>query len=227
MSRFTTLLLAAAFSLSLVGTAVADSFLTSVSTSSKTAAKVGPAPYTGTVYSVKSANIAARALRVIRTTRNLAIAFDVLQRVDSVAMDNAQVGRQLRLGLARLSRSGDPKMQLLRGVNLLLSRETTLTGAASQRAIAYVRDAAARLPGDSAAQLLAALSVAQRDAFGLSGGAEKWEKRTPLKREAAGLLANAQQLEARTRHPRALVREGLRQAREYFPLYEGYKGLLK
>jgi hypothetical protein len=227
MSRFTTLLLAAVLSFSLISTASADSFLTSVSTNSKTAAKVGPAPYTGSVYSPKTANIAAKALRVIRTTKNLAIALDVLQRVDSVAMDNSAVGREFRLGLAKLSRSGDPKMQLLRGVNLLMSREVNLKGESSVRAISYVRDAASRLPKDSAAQLLASLSVAQRDAFGLQGGAEKWEKRTPLKTEAAKLLAKAQKIEAKTDHPRPLVREGLRQAKDYFPLYEGYKGLLK
>ena len=199
----------------------ADSFLTSVSTGSKTAARVAPAPYNGTVYSQRQAKgVAARGLSVIKNTKNLAIGLDVIQRVDSVAMDNPKVGTQFRLGLAKLARSGDPKYNLLRGVNLVRRNPD------SRRGITYVRKAAKALPENSAAQLIAGLSVAQRDSFGKSFG-HKWEKQTPLKREAAKYMNKAQALEQATKHPRPLVREGIKQAKEYAGYYDGFNGLLK
>ena len=198
----------------------ADSFLTSVSTGSKTAARVAPAPYTGTVYSSRQVKgVAARGLSVIKNTKNLAIGLDVIQRVDSVAMDNPKVGTQFRLGLAKLARSGDPKYNMLRGVNLVRRNPD------SRRGITYVRKAAKALPENSAAQLLAGLSVAQLDSFGGKFG--QWEKKTPLKREAAKYMNKAQSLEQATKHPRPLVREGIKQAKEYAGYYEGFNGLLK
>jgi hypothetical protein len=198
----------------------ADSFLTSVSTGSKTATRVAPAPYTGTVYSPRQVKgVANRALSVIKNTKNLAIGLDVIQRVDSMAMDNPKVGTKFRLGLAKLARSGDPKFSMLRGVNLVQRRPD------SRRGITYVRKAAKALPKNSAAQLLAGLSVAQRDGFGSQFG--QWEKRTPLKREAAKYINKAEALEKATHHPRPLVREGIKQAKEYAGYYEGFNGLLK
>jgi hypothetical protein len=215
------LALVSALVLGLAQTALADSFLTSVSTGSKTAARVGPAPYTGGVYSPRQVkNIVSKALSTIKNTRNLAIGLDVIQRVDSVAMDSPAVAKQFRLGLAKLARGGDPKYQLLRGVNLVLRRPESRWG------ISHVRKAVKALPGNSAAQLLAGLSVAQRDAFAEKFGF-KWEKRTPLKREAAKYINQAGQLESQTKHPRPLVREGLKQAKDYAGYYEGYNGLLK
>lgn len=215
------LALVSALVLGLAQTALADSFLTSVSTGSKTAARVGPAPYTGNVYSPRQVkNIVSKALSTIKNTRNLAIGLDVIQRVDSVAMDSPAVAKQFRLGLAKLARGGDPKYQLLRGVNLVLRRPESRWG------ISHVRKAVKALPGNSAAQLLAGLSVAQRDAFAEKFGF-KWEQVTPLKREAAKYINAAGQLESQTKHPRPLVREGLKQAKDYAGYYGGYNSLLK
>jgi hypothetical protein len=200
--------------------AQADSFLTSVGTNSKTAARVAPKPYTGQAISAKQARgVARRALTTIRNTKNIAIGLDVIRRVDSVSMDHAKVGQNFRLGLAKLARGNNPKLQLLRGVNLVMRN------ADSRRGISYVRKSAKKLPGNSAAQLAAGLSVAQRDSFGSKFG--KWEHKTPLKREAARYLNKAQQLEQGARHKRPLVREGLKQAKDYAGYYEGFNGLLK
>jgi len=210
----------AAMLASLALPAQADSFLTSVSTGSKTAARVAPAPYTGASHRARQVKgVAARALSTIQNTRNLAIGLDVIQRVDSVAMDQPQVGTKFRRGLARLSRGGDAKMNMLRGANLMMRNPD------SRRGVTYVRKGAKALPGNSAAQLLAGLTVAQRDSFGSKFG--KWEQRTPLKKEAARYINQAQLLEQTARHPRPLVREGLRQAKDYAGYYEGFAGLLK
>jgi hypothetical protein len=225
MRRMTAIGLTAALTLTLAGTALADSFLTSVSTGSKTAAKVAGPAYTGAAYDAKAVEkVAQKALTVIKRSGNLAVALDVLQRVDSVAMDNPAVGREFRLGLAKLARSGDAKMKLLQGVNLLMAREPQLKGASSDHGIALVRAAVRQLPKDSAAHLLAGLSIAQRDAFGLG---KNWDKKTSLKVEAAKQINKAQRIEARTNHPRPLVRTALRENQKYMPLYKGYKGLLK
>jgi hypothetical protein len=219
-SKIAAMMVAVLVTAALVRPAVADSFQTSVATNSRTAARVAPEPYTGGVIGARQAmGVAKRALGVVRGTRNLAIGHDVNRRVDSVAMDHPKVGNQYRLGLAKLARSNDPKYQLLRGANLVLRN------ADSRRGITYVRKAAKRLPNNSAAQLVAGLAVAQRDAFSPKFG--QWDKRTPLKREAARYINRAQQLEAQAKHPRPLVREGIRQAKEYAGYYGGYKGLIK
>jgi hypothetical protein len=210
------ILVASALTLAVAGQARADSFLTSVSTGSKTAARVAPAPYTGSVTPVKS-GVAARALNVIKQTRNAAIGLDVIQRVDSVAMDNPAVGKAFRLGLAKLARGGDPVFTLLRGTNLVMRSPK------SDRAAAAVRKAARELPNDSAAQLVAGLTIAQREAFGRGN----WDKPSRLTREAAKMVNAATSIEAKTTHPRPLVREGLKQAKEYMPLYGAYKDALK
>jgi hypothetical protein len=219
LDRLPRILGLASLALSLSSPALADSFLTSVSTGSKTAARVGPAAYSGTAAPLAQAQGAARrALQVIRTTRNVAIGLDALQRVDSIAMDHPAAAKELRRGLARLAReSGDPRVQLLRAANLALRRPE------SNYAATMLRKAVAALPADSAAQLVAGLSIAQRDAFGFNN----WDKPSRLAREAAGFLNKATALEAKTSHPRPLVREGLKQAKEYAAYYGAYNGLLK
>ena len=221
MQRLAVPLMFGIISVALLGHARADSFLTSVSTGSKTATRVAPKPYTGQSYSPRQVRYtASKALSTIKHTRNLAIGLDVIQRVDSVAMDHPKVGTNFRLGLAKLSRNGDPKINLLRGVNLVMRNPD------SRRGIARVRQAAKALPKNSAAQLLAGLSVAQREAFSPRFG-HQWEKQTRLKKEAARYLEKASQLEQGTRHPRPLVRQGLKEAKDYARYYEGYSGLIK
>lgn len=203
----------------------ADSFLTSVSTKSKTAARLGPganyqAYNNSTINPRMIKNLASRALRTIRATKNMAIAFEVLRIMDSISRNNPKVGSQFRLGLAKLAKTGDPKFRLLRGVNLIMRRP------GSDRGIAYVRQAAREMPGNSAAQLLTALSVAQRDGFAAKFGSA-WEKPTRLKKESARHLNNAQQLEQKTNHPRPLVRTGIQEAKQYMGYYEGFNGLIK
>jgi len=82
--------------------------------------------------------------------------------------------------------------------------------------IRQVREAVRALPSDSAAQLYAGLAVAQRDAFsqkfarkGRGGAQATWDRVTPLKREAAARINNAQRLEGNAKHPRPLVRAKL------------------
>lgn len=238
MRPLRTLALAILLAFALGRPAAADSFLTSVSTGSKTAARVGPAPY-GASYAPVKGNIATRALTTIKSTRNVAIGLDVIQRVDSAAMSDPTIAKEFRRGLAKLARSGDPVFQVLRGVNLVMQNPS------SRRGIAAVRRAAEKLPYDSAAQLVAGLAVAQRDAFtGVGSGGlapdrgDRWDTRTPLKKESAGYLNRARSLEKGAAHPRPLVREGLRQAtverqpyapkaKGYFGLYKGYNGLIR
>lgn len=199
----------------------ADSFLTSVSTGSKTANRVAPKPYTGNAVSPKMARGAAsRALSTIKHTKNIAIGMEVIRRVDSVAMDHPGVGNKFRLGMAKLARTGNPKFQLLRGMNLVMRNPDSRRGATA------VRKAAKSLSGNSAAQLAAGLTIAQRDAFSPKFG-HKWEQKTRLKKEASNYINQAQALEAKTKHPRPLVREGIKQAKEYAGYYEGYSGLIK
>jgi len=219
MHRISKTALATLIISALATSASADSFLTSVGTGSKTAARVAPQPYSGQPASWRQArSVARRALNTIQRTRNVAIGLDVIQRVDSVAMDHPLVGQHFRLGLAKLARTGDPKFQLLRGTNLVMRNPD------SRRGISAVRKAARQLPTDSAAQLVAGLSVAQRDSFGTKF--REWDKQTPLKREAAGYLNTAQQIE-RTKSRRPLVREGIKQAKDYAGYYQGFKGLIK
>ena len=218
ISSLARIAVASALALAVAGPARADSFLPSVSTRSKTAARVAPAPYTGMATpGTSTAGVAARAISVIKQTRNVAIGLDVIQRVDSVAMDNPAVGKAFRLGLARLARTGDPVFTLLRGTNLAMRSPK------SDRAAAAVRKGARALPNDSAAQLVAGLTLAQREAFGRGN----WDKPSRLTREAAKLVNAASALEASTSHPRPLVREGLKQARDYMPMYGAYAGALK
>lgn len=199
----------------------ADSFLTSVGTSSKTAARVGPNPYQGNGYTKKQAmSMARRGLTTIKHAKNAAIGFDVVRRVDGAAMYHPEAGELFRKGLAKLARKGDPRIQVLRGANLVRRNPSSRWG------ITKVRQAAKAAPNNSAVQLVAGLAVAQRDAFNPKLG-HKWEKRTPLKREAAQYINQAQQLEKQTHHPRPLVREGLRQAKQYIGYYGGYQGLVK
>jgi len=204
--------------LGLASSASADSFLTSVSTKSKTAARVAPEPYTGSTIQAK--NVVPRALQTIKSTRNAAIGLDVIQRVDGQAMDNPKLAGSFGRGLAKLSRSGDPVYTVLRGANLARRNPD------SDRAAAMVRKAARQAPNDSAVQLVAGLALAQREAFGKDGGAQ-WETATKGKREAAKLINKAQELEAKTIHPRPLVREGIKEAKEYAGYYAGYNGLIK
>jgi hypothetical protein len=222
MSRLNTLarvVLCSALALVLARPAFADSFLTSVSTGSKTAGRVGPAAYTGNVTSARIANGAARrALQVIKSTRNVAVGLDAIQRVDSLSMDSFAVAKELRLGLAKLARStGDARIQVLRAANLTLRKPE------SRYAATMLRKAVGALPSDSAAQLVAGLSIAQRDSFGFGN----WDKAKRLTKEAAGYLNKATALEASTKHPRPLVREGLKQAKEYASYYGSFNGLLK
>ncbi len=201
-------------------TARADSFLTSTSTHSKTAARVAPKAYTGHAYTARQIkHVTRRALSTIRRTKNLAIALDVVQRVNSVAMNHPKVGKQFSMGLAKLARSGDPKFSLIRGMNLVLNNPS------SRRGVTYVRKAAKALSKNSAAQLLAGLTVAQRDGFGGQFG--QWEKRTPLKIEAARHINKAQAIEKTARHPRPLVKTAIKEAKEYAGYYNGFRGLLK
>jgi hypothetical protein len=204
------------------GPVSADSFMTSVSTGSKTANRVAPKPYTGNAVSPRMAKgVAGRALSTIKHTKNIAIGMEVIRRVDSVAMDHPGVGNKFRLGMAKLARTGNPKFQLLRGMNLVMRNPDSRRGAAAVR-----KAAKGALAGNSAAQLAAGLTVAQRDAFSPKFG-HKWEKKTRLKKEAASYINKAQALEAQTKHPRPLVREGIKQAKEYAGYYEGYNGLIK
>ena len=92
--------------------------------------------------------------------------------------------------------------------------------------IYFSRKAAKTLSKNSAAQLLTALTVAQRDAFASKFG-NRWDKQTPLKREAAKHLNKAQTLENKTSHPRPRVRKAIQEAKEYAGYYDGYAGLLK
>ena len=105
MSRLARTALCALVLSALAQPALADSFLTSVSTGSKTAARVAPAPYGGGSYNpAQVRGVANRALSTIKNTRNIAIGLDVIQRVDSVAMNNPAVASKFRLGLAKLAR---------------------------------------------------------------------------------------------------------------------------
>jgi hypothetical protein len=219
LNTFCRIALVSALALSLASPAFADSFLTSVSTGSKTAARVAPPAYTGSAANERQARGAARrAIQTIKATRNVAIGLDVLQRIDSLAMDRPEIATSFRLGLAKLARTtGDPRVQVLRAANLALRKPE------SRYAATMLRKAVATLPADSAAQLVAGLTIAQRDTFGFGN----WDKPSRLAKEAAGYLNKATALEAKTSHPRPLVREGLKQAKDYANYYGSFNGLLK
>lgn len=216
---FTTLIVACA--LTFVCTAAsADSFLTSVATKSRTAARTGGGPaYRGRSFTPKQAQRIAKAgLRIIKGTKNIAIAHDVLRRVDSATMSHPSVQRAFGRGLAKLAKTGDARLQLIHGANLVMQN------AGSNKGVSAVRKAVDKLSGNSAAHLVAGLTIAQRDSFGSKFG--QWEKVTALKREAAAHLNAADLIERKTSHPRKLVRTGVKEAKAYGALYDGLKRLL-
>ena len=129
---------ALALSFSMVPALVhADSFMTSISAGSKTAAKIGPAPYTGNVNPPGTGMHTVRAaLKLMKSTQSAAIRMDAVRVVDGVAMSDPNAGEQFARGLSRLAQSGKPGDKFIRSDNQLMrstSGSTLQTLRASER----------------------------------------------------------------------------------------------
>jgi hypothetical protein len=215
-------MLAAAFAFfTFASAAHADSPLTSVSTGSKTAARLGVSAYTGTPASVAASTSAVkRALRIIEQTRgNAAVGLDAIQRIDSLNMDSPGKSDDLRRGLSALMRSTKDRSEKLR-YGLLRGTLTLMRNANDAYGVRQVNAAVKALPGASDVQLVGGLVAAQRASFGSTPAS--WDQPTARWHEAALRIARAEELEQRAQHPRALVTAGLKSAHEYLGLYAGF-----
>ena len=208
---------ALAFALSLGGAiAHADSFKTEPSGGSKTAAKVGPAPYTGASFTTKQAmKVVQKGTTLMRSTKNAAIRMDAIRVVDSATMESATARKAFARNLATLAKSGDASDKFARGYNLLMR-----TG--GRGALKMVNTAAKALPKDSAVQLGAFQANADYSVF---GGKMKRGERVSTRATAGKFYKAAKALEAKASRP--LVKTNLEQTEKYAALYPELTKYLK
>ena len=215
MNRLARLTVIAA-ALCATGAAHADSFMTSIGYGSKKAAKIGPAPYSGSPMAPDRAQKMVRKATRLALGGDVAIAMDVARMVDSAAMDYPVVDVSFEQGLAAAAARGDAKAKFMSGYQKMFRFPND--DAAAHR----IRTVAREQPNDSAIQLGAFQAIAQRAFFG--GESKAGQER--LFHEAAGYLKRAEALEA-TVSSRPMVREGLKQAKDYAALYPELVDALK
>lgn len=208
------LLAAAVAAILALPVANADSFMTSVGSESKRAAKIGPPIYAAQSATKAQDKAAARkALKLVKQG-NAAVSMDAIRQIDSIALNDerARSPEKFRRGLERLARN--PRNHQAR---FLLAYANMLRDPGSLKAFRALNRAAKELSSDSAVQLGAYQATAQRAFFGEG----KDTTRQRLFRMAKAYLAKASALNARS--PRPLVTTALKQAREYNALYDEMK----
>jgi len=182
----------------------ADSFKTEPAGGSKTAAKIGPAAYTGKDFTTKQAMaVVKKGSTLMRSTKSAAVRMDAIRVVDSATMESATA----RKALASLAKSGDARDKFARGFNLMMR-----TG--GKGALAMVGSAAKALPKDSAVQLGAFQAYAD---YAWMNSKLTPNEQDSLRAQAGGLYKQAKAIEAKASRP--LVRENLAQTEKYAKLY--------
>ncbi len=211
-----TLATALALAFSLGGAAAhADSFKTEPHAGSKRAAKVGPQPYIGANFTTKQAmKVVNKGAKLMKTTKNAAVAMDAIRVVDSATMDSNTARLAFARKLAAIAKSGNPIAKFARGYNILMR-------SGGRGALKMISDAAKALPNDSAVQLGAFQAFAD---YAHGGNLARGER--VKSRYAAGrYLKAAKALEEKS--PRPLVQANLAKTNEYLTYYPEMTKYLK
>ena len=143
-----------------VHAAHADSFMTETYTGSKTAQKIGSAPYTKSSDTSLAAakSVSQRGIRLMKTSVGTAVVMDAIRIVNGATFGHPVQRADFARALATLAKAGTPEARFARGYNILLNNRTERGGT---RGLALVRAAAKARPTDAAVQLGAFQAFAQ------------------------------------------------------------------